>query len=324
MKKLLLSLGALLVASCFLLAQNSVQFTIQHKLGDIDFALGTAATNNMGDDFRLNRLEYYISEISVIHDGGTETVFEDIHVLVDASDETTTTIDLGAADITSVELLKLHIGVDPDHNNLDPAAYPSDHPLAPQFPSMHWGWAAGYRFVALEGNGGPMYNRVIELHSLGNENYFTTEVELAATAENGTLDLVITADYTRALEDISVNGGVIVHGQVQQAQKCLENFRDYVFSPAGTISNTEIAPEVSRFALYPNPTSDGVTNVVLESNEARTYSLRVTDVMGRELQRFTQVNSYQPTQIELTQAGIYFVHLIKDGELAMTRKLVIQ
>ena len=50
---------------------------------------------------------------------------------------------LGSHDITTLESVRFGVGRS-EHNHLDPSAYPGDHPLAPQLPSMHWGWASRY------------------------------------------------------------------------------------------------------------------------------------------------------------------------------------
>ena len=56
---------------------------------------------------------------------------------------------MGPWDIEGVRGVKLHLGVDPAHNHADPSTYASDHPLSLQNPTMHWGWSAGYRFMAI-------------------------------------------------------------------------------------------------------------------------------------------------------------------------------
>ena len=82
MKKSLLIAISFLMFSMSSYAQNNVQFKINHKLGDADFAMETGAKNNIDHDFEVTRLEYYISEISITHDGGTETTIEDLWMLM--------------------------------------------------------------------------------------------------------------------------------------------------------------------------------------------------------------------------------------------------
>ncbi len=303
-------------------AQNNIQVNIHHKLGGVDFALNLGTTNNLNDDFKVARLQYYVSGISLLHDSGTETMIEDLHVLVNATQ--TTEIDLGDHNIDHVEAIRFHIGVHPDFNNLDPAAYPSGHPLAPTNPSMHWGWAAGYRFVALEGKGGSSYNQTYELHGLGNNNYYMTEVALDLTAENGAIVINLDGDYTRILENISVNGGLIVHGDFGAAKQALANFRDYVFSPSSTATSTVDFSEVTNFTVYPNPATVGTAVVSIAASQDLTYAVSVTDILGRPVQHIHFVKSNQLIPVETTRPGLFLVHLIKDGQTVITQKLVVQ
>ena len=323
MKKIILFALVLGALSFQINAQNSVTLNINHKLGDADFAMNQAAKNNMDHDFKVTRLEYYISEISLVHDGGSETQIEDLWILANASAKTE--VDLGEHDITSVEKIILHIGVDPDHNHLDPPSWPNGHPLAPGSPSMHWGWTAGYRFVAYEGHGGANLNQLFQLHGLGDNNYFTTEVELDATAENNVLSINLDADYTKALEDISVNSGVIVHGDNLEAKQCLENFRDFVFSPASITSSTIDFSEVSEFNIFPNPVANGISTIKLDLEESgNEYDLTITSVDGKLLQYLRDISDGQTMDFSNKSTGMYFINLVKEGQTILTKKIFVK
>ncbi|MFT5264539.1 MAG: hypothetical protein ACI8YQ_003285 [Polaribacter sp.] len=319
MKKLVLILTAVVLLCMSTFAQNNVQLNINHKLGNANFAMESPAKNNLDNDFEVTRLQYYISEITIVHDGGTETAIEDLWILADVSEATQ--VDLGDHDITAVEMVKLHIGVDSDYNHLDPASYASQHPLAPKFPSMHWGWAPGYRFVAFEGSGGSGFDQDFQLHGLGDVNYFTTEIPLEAAADNNEVIINIDADYTRALEDIDVNTGTIVHGDYGDAKKCLENFRDYVFAAAGLASATIDFSEVGKFEVFPNPT-DGNAVIMLETSQDLNYQVAVTDILGKQVMFFDNINSNTTIDLTLEESGFYFVNLIKEGQPVITKKLI--
>lgn len=320
MKNFTLFFAALFMLNLSLTAQNSVTLNIHHKLAAEDFAMSMATKNNLDHDFNVTRLQYYISKISVIHDGGTETAIEDTYVLVNAANATA--VDLGSLDITTVEAVKFYIGVDEANNHLDPASWPSTHPLAPSFPSMHWGWNAGYRFLAMEGKGGSALSQTYQLHGLGDSNYFQTTVDVATTAENGAVVIDLNADYTRALEDIAVNGGVIVHGDHSEAKQAIENFRDYVFSDANGTTNTVDFSEVQNFKVFPNPTS-GAAVLVVESTDNLTYEVSVSDILGRQIQYFSAVQSNTSIDLNLDNAGLYIVSLIKEGEAVIAKKLTV-
>lgn len=301
-------------------AQNNIQFTINHQLSDVDFEFNMGTKNNIDHDFNVTRLQYYISEISIIHDGGTETAIQDKWILVNANQPTQ--VDLGDHDVTAVEGVHFHIGVNEAVNHADPASYPAGHPLAPVFPSMHWGWAAGYRFVAIEGFGSSDYNQLYQLHGLEDDNYFKTEVPLMTTAENDTVSINIDGDYTRILEDIEVNSGVIAHGGFGAAKKALENFRDYVFTASSGSTATVDFSEITNFNIYPNPTANGSAALSISADKDLSYEVSINDVMGRQVQYFDNVQSNSVHDIYVEQPGVYVVNLIKNGQVVITRKLV--
>ena len=313
----------LFLITCFSVsvdAQTNVRLTVNHKLGDENFALNQPAVNNMGHTFQVSRLQYYISEISIIHDGNTETAVEDLYVLVNAAD--TTEIDLGSHNVNSIEGLTFHIGVDEAHNHLDPASWPMGHPLAPTFPSMHWGWAAGYRFIAMEGKGGTNLNQTFELHCLGDQNYHKKRLFLNAVEDNGQLEIQIDADYARALENIPVNNGVIEHSEVNEAAETLNNFKNYVFSPSPGFTSTNEKAGIKQFKVFPNPAINGQSRITLEAENNQVYQVTVTDLLGQEVRSFNQVRNGDRLELNLDLSGMYFVNLIKNGQSVLTEKLV--
>jgi len=301
------------------LAQTTVKLKIHHKLGNEAFALNTGAKNNLGDDFEVTRMEYYISEVSVIHDNGMSTAIPDLWILVNAA--APTEVELGNYPITEVEGFHFTIGVDPDHNHLDPASYDPSHPLAPKNPSMHWGWASGYRFMAFEGNGGSNYDQLIQLHGLGDQNYIRTKLLLTTSALNNEVVINLDADYTRVLEDLSVNTGLIVHSELFEAQQSLVNLRNLAFTPTQTNTSTTLSKDVCSLNVFPNPAYGGQTNVYIESPDGSGYTISVTDLMGRQTAHFP-ISSDGHLELDLARSGFYFVHLLKDGKWISSRKLI--
>lgn len=286
-------------------AQTPVKLVIHHKLGSNAFALGSTATNNLGNTYNLSRMEYYMTKFTIVYNGGQLLpVSDNVVALVNAAGESTE-IDLGLQNVTNIEGIRFHIGVHTPVNNEDPSLYPIDHPLAPQSPSMHWGWASGYRFIALEGMASPTLNQALELHGLGNENYFETSVLAPATVYPWEQVIHIDADYQRGLEDIDVNGGLIVHGSLAQAATMIANFRDYVYSSSQAASVTEIADNNS-LAVFPNPSTG---NFSAEFSAKEEGILTVTDVAGKLIstQPVAAGKSIQSMKVE--EPGCYFVTL---------------
>ena len=321
MKNYLLIFFTSLLTVVNLTAQNNIQLNIHNKLGNEPFALEVGVVNNMAHDFMVTRMQYYISEISVIHDGGTETGIEDLWVLVNAGTAEISTIDLGDHEIEQVEGVVFHIGVDEAHNHLDPASWPETHPLAPQHPSMHWGWNSGYRFIAFEGEGGSNYNQAIELHGLGDENYFRIELEMSAEAVENQINIDVEADFTRVVENINVNAGVLVHGNYGAAKIAIENFRDYVFSVAQTTAVID-ENEISSFDIFPNPAVDGKASFVVSASNDGQYQVVLTDVLGRNVQQFSGVFPGEIVRFDLKNPGLYNISLLANDQVLLTKRLI--
>ncbi len=319
MKRFLLLTCLFCIANVSIFGQTDVALNIFHKFGNDNFEFFSPSENNLGHSFNLKRLEYYISQISLVHDGGTETAIEDLYILVNA--EATTSVELGNYNINEVEAIRFFIGVDSLNNHADPALFIDPHPLAPQFPSMHWGWSAGYRFVALEGKSGPELNQECQIHALGDQNYFQTEVMVNFIAEDGNLSINLNADYNRVLEEIPLEGGVFNHGFDDEAATAIENFRDYVFSESNETTSAIDFSEVSKFEVFPNP-AIGKTRIILESTKELNYRIAVSDILGKQIISFDEVPNHAVIDITLDHAGVYFIQLIKEGQTVITRKLL--
>ncbi|MBK7335009.1 MAG: hypothetical protein IPJ00_02100 [Saprospirales bacterium] len=101
---------------------------MHQKLGEQPFALDQTATAPGEYAFQVTRMQYYISEIKLIHDGGQVTPVTDLYLLVSA--EKDDQFDLGSFALENIEGIEFSIGVDEAHNHLDPALYSTHHPLA--------------------------------------------------------------------------------------------------------------------------------------------------------------------------------------------------
>lgn len=330
MKKIFSIVFTLLI-TISLSAQTNVILDVDHKSGDKTFAPTQTAKNDLGNDFNVSRLEYYISKISIIHDGGTETEAKDVYALVNPFKNSTTTsteIPLGQfTTITNVEAIKFHIGVNPEVNNQDPTQWPAAHPLAPKMPSMHWGWTAGYRFVAMEGKGGTGVSNVYEFHALGNNYYYTIQIPTTAQDVFGQLRIQLNADYTEALGGIDVSAGKIAHGVENETIKLLQNFRDNVFTSSTGQKNilASVAKTVSPSALavYPNP-STGTVSIDVTDKSLNITSLEITDITGKVIKTISATDWATATTITLNTKGVYLVNMLSDTQRLLTKKLIIQ
>lgn len=302
-------------------AQTPVELHISHKLGTGDFAFNQTAQNDLNNEFTVNRLEYYISKISIWHDGGMVTTVPNHYILANAAQPLTDA--LGSFNITTVDSISLHIGVDAPVNNADPSLHPVNHPLAPKSPSMHWGWSAGYRFVAMEGKSGANLAKYFEIHALGNMLYFKTTIPVAGVMKNGKMIIPLQADYTKALKGINMSSGLIAHGDGADEAKVLANFRDEVFSAGNPVSVTNITTTPVQLQLHPNPATGGYSNIIFDGT-SQVAAIIITDIQGRTIMQNNNTSSKHSMPLHLPVAGLYFVKVqYADGHHA-TAKLIVQ
>ncbi|MFT5248177.1 MAG: hypothetical protein ACI943_002940 [Gammaproteobacteria bacterium] len=318
MKNCLLLIAVFIGVSTF--AQTNLSIDINHKLNGEDFAFFESGTNNLDQEFTADRLEYYLSKFEVTHDNGEVTEFEDVFALVDASG--ITSIDLGSFNGANIEMLSFSVGVDEANNHADPASWPSGHPLAPQFPSMHWGWAAGYRFLAMEGVESSQ-SQTFELHGLGDNNYFRVELPTEMTVESANTSITVRANTEEILYNISVDGGVISHGDIGAAKDALINMQERVFeistSPLGL---TDAAAEL-KFNLFPNPTDGDFIQLNFDPASGESYRLEVSDVQGRIVLQQNQLNQGLRIELGTLDKGVYLFNLISDRNVRSARKVIV-
>jgi|TARA_B110000971_G_scaffold9054_1_gene8744 hypothetical protein len=320
-----ITLAILLCASFSINAQVNTNIRIYHTLGTQLFQMNSTTQNDLTQDYQVTRIEYYLTKFSVVHDGGQITAISDDTVaLISATDGTFSSIELGSLNITDVEAVKFHIGVYSPVNNEDPSLYPSSHPLAPKSPSMHWGWASGYRFLVYEGVGGVNFSQVFQLHALGNNNYFETTVSAVGEMAGGNLIIALDADYTRGVDNIDVSNGVVAHGVDLDDLTALENFRDFVFSqnvlPLST-STDDIESDI-QWGLFPNPSSDGKIVVSIDS-DVTIDKILITDLLGKEVSSVNYSN-LKSVEIDIATSGIYLIQLLTNSSIVSTKRVVIQ
>lgn len=297
-------------------AQKDVYFKLNHILGTSSFAFNQSTPNDVGSDFQITRLQYYISNITLHHDG-TQTPVSNKFILVDAN--TVTNELLGNFAVTTLDSISFAIGVGNAENHLDPTLYAANHPLAPQAPSMHWGWTAGYRFVAIEGVSGVSMSDVFQMHCLGDNNYKTKTIVTTGNAVNSDLEVVIDADYAKALSAIDVTAGVISHGETGAARTVLNNFNALVFSN-GSMSVPVTKLENINIAVYPNPVRIGQA-LQIEVDQAFETSVEVYDLTGKACQNM----NYSPDDqsIRFMDSGWYILNIKKDGKTIATQKISV-
>lgn len=302
-------------------AQKNVTLNITHKLGANNFAFTQAGKNDLNHDFKITRVDYYLSGFTIIHDGGMQMVVP-VGKYILAKGNGNVSASLGSFNVTNVEGIKFHVGVEAPNNNADPTQWLAPHPLAPQSPSMHWGWTSGFRFIALEGNAGATFNTTFEMHGLGNANYFEQTVMANGVNTGTNVAINLDADYNQALKGININAGPIDHGVNATDLTVLQNFRDRVFK-ASVNAPASINDALSNLGvtIYPNPSSG---NIILEINntDKNVTTANVIDVTGKIMQSIN-VAGKKISNITIGSKGLYFVQLVNEQTVLASQPIII-
>ena len=104
MKKLALILFGILLIDSYK-GQNEVNINFQDYLGSEEFALNMDVEVD-GYQLYVDRLQYYVSDIVITHDGGLQTDIESVWLLVDPSEQQV--YSLGNWDIETVENISFY------------------------------------------------------------------------------------------------------------------------------------------------------------------------------------------------------------------------
>ncbi|MDX1683807.1 MAG: MbnP family protein [Saprospiraceae bacterium] len=270
----------ILLSVSFIGAQKQVFLNIEQLAGNEPLVMSNSYSTDAGYDLNFTRLQYYISEIFIIHDGGHETKLDGLYILANALEDTG--YDLGQVDVANIEGIRFHIGVDEKNNHSDPALWPSDHPLAPRFPTMHWGWAAGYRFAAIEGKAGLGLAFTYQVHALGDQHYGAVELAVTPRFEGDEIHIDLRADYLRLFDGLDVSFGLIEHSDAPKAAQLLTNLKEKVFT-AASITSTNSLNFDGEFSVLGNPVSDKI-EVKYDLQAYEQCTVRLISAFGQTLE----------------------------------------
>ncbi len=320
LRSLLLSFALLFVITTSR-AQQNVFLTITHKLGNSNFAYNQVAQNNLMQNFKITRLDYYISGIKIIHDGGQEISIPSKYILAHA--DLNIVENLGIFNVTAVEGIKFSIGVDASLNNSDPSLQPVGSPLYYQIPSMHWGWNSGYFFSAFDGQCGTNLTAGFSMHSMGNANYFQ-QTQMAAGVNSGVNDVFINldADIIQAVKNINLSTGFAHHGANANDLISLQNFRDFVFSPSSPSTGLSNNSEELNVSIFPNPTSEKLY-INFNDNNSTTDRLVIVDLFGNIVFE-NGLNDRNEINVGDLAKGVYILQFYSRNSNLSNRRITIQ
>lgn len=292
----------LLLPAVFGAYAGDVALVIDHRMQGQKLRSGEVyAMGNATWYFKPRFLKYYLAEITVVHDGGKRTPLSNVYVLVDALGQDRYV--LGSYAVSQVEALEFHVGVDRLVNHQDPTIYPPEHPLALKNPTMHWGWAAGYRFLAVEGSAGTSRDVVaadVQVHTVGNELYRKITLPVRSTQTPAGVDIQLTAEYSALFNNLDVAFGLIFHGLGEETITMSDNMATRVFS--SPLTGVDDIGNTRPLSVWPLPTSGSVR--VVSDLEAPVRAILV-DGFGSSSELSVNGSTHNTWDLSAVAAGTY-------------------
>jgi len=266
--------------------QKEVSLYLSHYYNGEAFNLDETYSFDDGVNCNISRLEYYLNISSLYSSNGDSIEFlgefytaDDSLINYSGKQVLVKTkkhkYSLGLHDISDLDSMNFHIGVPSEINHQDPAIWPSTHALTPKYPSMHWGWDAGYRLIAFEAmvdeDSDGIFESVLQYHAVGDILYRSLSQAINTVETEEEIIIYMDVNYEKLFTDTNASDGGVFHGQQEQIISLMDNF---AFN--GVFANTEnlsIKNSHSITSISPNPFSNFLQFEIEKSATLKAYSI---------------------------------------------------
>jgi hypothetical protein len=226
---------------------KNLSFKFNHTVNGLPIELDkTVFSIHNGKKVKITRADFYLSGITLFNNNQDSFKIEKSYVLSSAYEPDKIHAVGQYPNNFSFNKLKMEVGIDEETNHADPSPYPASHPLGPKNPDMHWGWAGGYRFIALEGfvdsNGDDIPENMFQFHGLGDALLFTATLDLGANNDPNSEVIVINLDYGKLFTSIAMTGNLIHHNSGNLNKVLLLNAANGGFMVPANTSSIENVP----------------------------------------------------------------------------------
>ena len=132
--------------------QHNLQFTVAPVYRAAPLTLNELSlTNAAGQEYSVTRLDFLVSEVGLRGTNGEWIVKTNQQAYINIV-EGRRHFYVSEVPEGEYDRIRIKVGVRPELNHSNPAQYPADHPLNANLNGLHWTWASGYIFLAMEGH----------------------------------------------------------------------------------------------------------------------------------------------------------------------------
>lgn len=291
-----------LLASVLQAQTKELKLVLNHLYGVETFIPNNTYLLEDSTAIQISRLSYYLN-INEIYSNSDSVEFQDKYLLVKTNNNTYT---IGNVSLTNLTKMRFHLGVGPELNHLDPTLWSNGHPLAPQVPVMHWGWTAGYIFIAIEAfldaDGDNVFETPLQHHALSDDFYLQLEQDILTTEDESSITIHLNMNYDKLLENTTSSQGGIFHGAQNENLDLILNFRqnDVITNPLD-LSIQENSSNNNLFSLAPNPVYDRLRIY----GQPSTHEIVVYDILGAIVYSDKNYQMNSIINLEQLKSGTY-------------------
>jgi len=307
------------------IAQTAIDLNIQHKFGKSTFVVGQPYMDDDNRAIRINKIQYYISDIELIYDGGQSASISNQHFLIDGE---TDSYNLGTVPetIQELEFIDFNLGVDVVSNSNLPSSYSAGHPLAKQ--QMYSVDEQSYIFIVIEGSidsdNDQIPDKPFSFKATGDQLLRQIHTQATTPSGDNNLKINLVANIASWLKDIDLDLVGIQENSGVDNEKVCDNTQDNkVFYNVSTTSvNTIVSPQNHIYVDSRLPYAPTIHYKFYSSEEV---DMTITSVNGAYfIQRFNLNPDGDFYMDEDLAAGIYIVVFSSPKGIRQSKRFVIR
>jgi hypothetical protein len=327
---------------------QELKIKINHQYQDQGMVYESNYVSHENTVFLVERLQYYISGFVLKYNDGSIKTIEDQYILVSSniSDYEFFNAD-SIGNLGDIDSIGFSIGVDEDANHSDPTSYSFGHSLALTNPSMHWGWTAGYRFIAFEGlcdnDNDNEAEKMMQMHVTGDDNYYTAVPMINVEPEeiDGDFMIEFIFDLYYLLQGYKLDEVGVKHGVSEVHEQMLENiengivFVDEVLIDTTYVIDTTLLVDTTEgtSSIYENSLNYSITihkgtsyapTIFYQFKATENVNLQVLDLFGKVVYEVDNLHYEGNHFIKKELANGYYFAKFNVANKMYTERFIVQ
>ncbi|CAA6813509.1 MAG: Unknown protein [uncultured Aureispira sp.] len=316
----------LLFSSCWSLhAQTDVALNIQHKFGQSNYTPNQPYVDDENRVILITRIQYYLSNIELTHDGGQSVLINKQHLLMEGE---TSVYNLGTVspEIQQLEALNFDLGVDPNLNNSRPVNHPIGHALAEN--RMYSENQQSYIFLAIEGmvdtDGDQTPDKPFSFRATGNQLLRNMTIQATTSRSDAGIKINLVANIANWLKEIDLEFVGHQENSATDNRTLCNNTDDHsvFYNVATTSVSTLVSPQNqinvdSRLSIAPT--------IYYNFYTAEQLDMTITNVNGTYFIQRSNLNPQGDFYMDNDLAsGIYIVIFTTPKGIRQCQRFIIR